>query len=157
MKIERILVPTDFADHSEIALEHATELARQFGAEIHLLHAYSISPGGVAPFGVDLTPDLSGTLRGAAAEQLGKICARLSETGQKVEMHLSPDVPSAAIVDTARELEIDLIVIGARGLTGLKHGILGSVAERTVRHAPCPVLTVGHSPGDSKSAEREKE
>jgi nucleotide-binding universal stress UspA family protein len=143
MQIERILVPVDFSEDAREAVDHAIEFAQSFGSEIHLLHSYQINPGGLMPYGPSLPVDFYDGLRAGAGEELAKVRDRVVEAGLTCEMHLSQDIPSSAIVSAAKELSADLIVMGTRGLSGLKHVLLGSVAERTVRFAPCPVLTVG--------------
>jgi universal stress protein A len=147
LPIQRILVPVDFSEHSEHALDEAIGLAKQFGAELHLLHCYQIYPPGA--FGYPYAVALPGTFEGAVRES---VTARLSgwrekaaARGVRVEQHLSVDFPSHGIVELAEKLPADLIVIGTRGLSGVKHVVLGSVAERTIRHAPCPVLAVKHA------------
>jgi nucleotide-binding universal stress UspA family protein len=144
MKIERILVPVDFSESSSVAVGHAIEFAKAFDSKIDLLHSYQIQPSAVVPYQVAFPAGIFEELREAAKEQLGKVSDRVTAAGVECHMHLSQNLPSSAIVDAADELSADLIVMGTRGLTGLKHIALGSVAERTVRTAPCPVLTVGH-------------
>ena len=138
----KILVPVDFSEHSGRALEHAIALAKAFGAEIHLLHCYQINIGAVSPYGIVLPESLERDVRDAATRRLGEWSDKVSAQGVRVEQHITPQFPSEAIQATATEVGADLIVMGTRGLTGLKHVLLGSVAERTLRVAPCPVLTV---------------
>jgi len=145
MRIERILVPVDFSECSREAVDHAIDIARIFGSEIHLVHSYRLNPGGIMPYGPTLPVDVYDGLRASAGEELTKVRDRVVDADVHCEIHLSQDVPSNAVVNAAKELRVDLIVMGTRGLSGLKHILLGSVAERTVRFAPCPVLTVGQS------------
>lgn len=147
MKIERILVPVDFSECSREAVDHAIDIARIFGSEIHLVHSYQINPGGLMPYGPTLPVDVYDGLRAAAGEELAKVRDRIVDADVPCQVHLSQDVPSSAVVGAAKELGADLIVMGTRGLSGFRHVLLGSVAERTVRFAPCPVLTVGQSIG----------
>ncbi len=144
MSIKRILVPIDFSATSAVAVEYAIEFAKAFDAEIDLLHSYQINPGAIAPYGPVLPDVLFDSLRDAASEQLEKVYDKVRAAGVTAKTHLSNNVPSYAIVDAVEELSCDLIIMGTRGRTGLKHVFLGSVAERTLRHAPCPVLTVNH-------------
>lgn len=144
MNFKRILVPIDFSEISMATLEHAVDFAKTFDAEIDLLHSYQIPSIAMTPYGMAYSSDLYQNVRLAASEQLQKVCDRVQSAGVEATMHLSQDVPSAAIAEAARKLGSDLIIIGTRGLTGLKHVVLGSVAERTVRTAPCPVLTLNH-------------
>jgi nucleotide-binding universal stress UspA family protein len=80
--------------------------------------------------------------REAALERLRELTEQAKQGGVDVRSHLASAPPSSALAETAEQLGVDLLVTGSRGLTGLKHVVLGSVAERTLRHAPCSVLTV---------------
>ena len=137
-----ILVPIDFSDHSKAALESATQLAKTFGSELCLLHCYAINPGGVSPYGVSLPPTYFDEIRDAARKKLEEWLEKVTAEGVKARPLLSSVCPSEEISLMAEELGSDLIVMGTRGLSGFKHLMLGSVAERTLRAAPCPVLTV---------------
>jgi len=139
---KKILVPVDFSDHSRTALDLAVELAREGGASLQLLHCYQIQPGGVSPYGVALPADYFTELRDAAARKLDEWQREYVPADVKSDVTLSSDNPASAVVLAAEEGGADLIVMGTRGLSGFKHVLLGSTAERTVRTAPCPVLTV---------------
>ncbi|MDH3283791.1 MAG: universal stress protein [Acidobacteriota bacterium] len=141
-QIKTILVPVDFSAHSRKALDYAVHLAKTFGAEIRLLHCYQINPGSLSPYGPVLPEEFTKELRSAAQSRLEEWRDLVSREGVVAHIELSAVFPSEAISRMAESLHADLIVIGTRGLTGLKHVLLGSVAERTVRTAPCPVLTV---------------
>jgi nucleotide-binding universal stress UspA family protein len=145
-RFRNILVPTDFSENAEGALALAIELATESRGSIHLLHAYEIPISAVPPYGVELPPGLVLEVRDAAARQLEKVAARVRERGLACDAHLIHGPPVDGIVEGAGSVKADLIVMGTRGLTGLKHVILGSVAERTIRSAPCPVLTVKPHP-----------
>ena len=140
--MQTILVPTDFSTHSEKALEVAKRLAKLSGGKIHLLHCYQINVGGVSPYGITVPEEFNRQVRDAAAKQVDDLEQKVAADGIAVESHITPRFPSEAVSDLAEELGADLIVMGTRGSTGLKHILLGSVAERTLRIAPCPVLTV---------------
>lgn len=143
MDIHKILVPVDFSEHSQRALDEAVGLAKKFGAELHLVHCYQVYPaGGVAPYDVVLPESVERTIQEAARALLAEWAEKAAGQGVRVQRHLSASAPSSGIADLAEALGVDLIVIGTRGLSGLKHVLLGSVAERTIRSAPCPVLTV---------------
>ena len=145
-EIRKILVPVDFSDHSQLALDEAIEFARKFGAEIHLLHCYQIYPQAViAPYGIVVPETLEHDVRMAALKRLSEWRDRAIASGCKAFEHISAHFPSEAITEMADRLGADLIVMGTRGLTGFKHVLLGSVAERTIRMAKCPVLTVKRS------------
>jgi nucleotide-binding universal stress UspA family protein len=141
-EIHRILVPVDFSDHSQRALEEAVALAPRFGAEVDLLHCHQIHPQALAPYGLFTPESFERDLRVAARQRLCEWRDKASAAGCKGQDHLTAEFPFEAIAETAERLGSDLIVMGTRGLTGLKHILLGSVAERTIRTAPCPVMTV---------------
>jgi universal stress protein A len=143
-QIRKILVAVDFSEHSQRALDDAIGLAKKFGAELHLLHCYQIYPGDEVgfPSTVALPESYEQSIRSAAAARLAGWLEKVTAQGVRAERHVAMDRPSHGIVALAEKLPADLIVIGTYGLTGLKHVLLGSVAERVIRHAPCPVLTV---------------
>jgi nucleotide-binding universal stress UspA family protein len=145
MKIDTILVPTDFSDDAAKALETAVDLARIFGSQVVLLHAYSVELPFSSPAmggGLILPDGFYVELRSHAALQVERVAKEASRDGIEVRGVAIENTPWMAILDEAESLPADLIVMGTRGLTGLKHLALGSVAERVVRKAPCPVLTV---------------
>jgi nucleotide-binding universal stress UspA family protein len=141
MAFKRILVPVDFSDHSAKALETAIELAKTFSGSVHLLHAYPINTA-VYPYGMILTEQVEREIREAAQRQLEEWTAKATAAGVEAEGQITPASASQAIFERAQELNADLIVMGTRGISGLQHVLLGSVAERTIRLASCPVLTV---------------
>ena len=141
-RIRAILVPVDFSPHADRALETAVELAKVFGAKVHLLHCYQINVGGISPYGLAIPENFYRDVRAAAQRMLDEWGEKVKAGGVEVEGHVSSMFPSMTIPATAEEIGADLIVMGTRGLTGLKHVLLGSVAERTIRVAACPVLTV---------------
>lgn len=145
LKLQSILCPTDFSEFSEQAVRFACELAEQFRSELHLVNVIqdyeTVAPGSggqsFAPF-ADWLPEL----RKQSQEHLAKLPA--AEWAAKVPVHRETRVgpPVDEIVKYAKEHNIDLIVVGTHGRRGVKHMLLGSVAENIVRYAPCPVLTV---------------
>lgn len=142
MSFRTILVPVDFSDHSAQALETARELAKAFDARLVLLHCYQVNPGAVSPYGIVLPEGFDREVREAAARRLEEWRDKAAADGVNAEGRLSSTFPSMGISDAATEEKADLVVMGTRGLSGLKHVLLGSVAERVLRTAPCPVLTV---------------
>ncbi len=138
----KILVPVDFSTHSQRALQTAIELAKAFGAKLHLLHCYQINVGAISPYGLVIPESFDRDIREAATKQLEQWRDKVTAQKIEVESEVSPLFPSEAIASTAERISADLIVMGTRGLSGIKHVMLGSVAERTVRIAPCPVLTL---------------
>lgn len=137
-----VLVPVDFSEHSSAALELAIELARAAGGTIHLLHAYELPLGTIPPYGISVPESLLAQVRDAAARRLEKAAHKVAAAGGSCETHVVHGAATEVVLDAARELGANLVVMGTRGLTGLKHVLLGSVAERTLRQAPCPVLVV---------------
>jgi nucleotide-binding universal stress UspA family protein len=138
-----VLVPYDFSPPANKALHYGVSFARQFGAALALLHVlepaiYPTELGYVPPEITTLHESLSATARKKLDEA---IQAQLPE-GLQVTAQVRVGVPYREITAAAKELNADLIVIATHGYTGLKHVLLGSTAERVVRHAPCPVLTV---------------
>ncbi len=139
---QRIVVAVDFSDPAHKALDAAIELARTLSAEIHVVHAFSAPLPVVTPYDVPAPQSFLDELRRAAGEKLQECAGKASSAGLTVHSHLV-DVPAApAISAVAEEVGADLVVVGTRGLTGLKHVLLGSVAERVLRLSPCSVLAV---------------
>lgn len=139
--LRRILVPTDFSELSKKALAYAIPFATQFGATIHLAHvvqfAYLGTEAGIVEFPV---PEKE--MRAASVKRLQTWAKTLVPPGLAVEQHVLVGQPVWEIVDLIKRSNIDLAIISTHGYTGLKHVLLGSVAENIVRHADCPVLTV---------------
>jgi nucleotide-binding universal stress UspA family protein len=144
MRLARILIPTDFSDTADAALEYAFVLAERFGASVHLLHVIE-------------DPFVTGGLSAEAyiAEGPPVRAAMLSDAQSLLSQRAAPRHPGVAvdgevlfghgaksIAEYAEQRDVDLIVMGTHGRTGVAHLLLGSVAERVVRIAPCPVLTV---------------
>ena len=144
VEIRKVLAPTDFSKHAENALRYACALAERLNAELHMLHVLSeIVPTGPDPI---LTPVLPPEYYRESELQSREALAKLIQpswgTPPVVENAVRWDSPVEGIVEYAREAAIDLIVIATHGRTGLSHVLLGSVAERIVREASCPVLTI---------------
>ncbi len=143
MTIRKILVPVDFSAHSREAQRWAAELAGRYDATLTLIHvyqpiSYALPEGYVLP-SANLLADLEVSLSKALDDARSEL---VSIAGLKVNTQLLQGVPFAEIVRFAREGSYDLIVLSTHGRTGLKHALLGSVAEKVVRKAHCPVLTV---------------
>jgi nucleotide-binding universal stress UspA family protein len=136
LALQNVLVAVDFNDASEVALTYGRNLARAFGARLHAVHVLENSflrARAADPHAVE----------GATSRQL---LERLTDadrtTPDAVAVVRTSDQPADEIVGYAREQNIDLIIVGTHGRQGLAHVLLGSIAERVVRTAPCPVLTV---------------
>jgi nucleotide-binding universal stress UspA family protein len=158
--LKHVLVATDFSDSSAVALAYARALARQFGARLHVLHAvemFSPDPLGSAAYAAafpELQADMERTARGVLE---GLVTDEDRRDLHAVTQLATCRAPADAIVEYARAQPIDLIVVGTHGRRGLQHFVMGSVAERVVRLAPCAVLAVRHQPetaGLADSSER---
>jgi len=141
--ITKILVPIDFSETSKEAIRTGAELARHFGASLTLAHVqepiHLMVPDGYAFFAPGQLEQIRADLEKAlvAEKQVAEAAGMLQAQTRMVD-----GVASFSIVELARKEGFDLIVMGTHGRTGLKHALLGSVAERVLRNAHCPVLTV---------------
>lgn len=141
MKIEKVLVAVDFSAHSEAAMKLALDLVESFAAELHLVHVFPEPLALAPPYGPTLPADYGMQIERAAVDHFQQWQEKFCPAGTSVTSYVRRGDASKAIIEAADELDIDLIVMGTRGTTGLEHILLGSVAERTVRAAHCPVLT----------------
>jgi len=137
LQFSRILVPVDFSDSSDEALRYARALAERVGGQLHLLHVLdeSIIYGGLDPLPISVRTEFEQR----AAANLARLATDISPVPELVTRVGSPFLE---IIRYARDAKIELIVIGTHGHGPIAHLLLGSVAERVVRKAPCPVLTV---------------
>jgi nucleotide-binding universal stress UspA family protein len=142
IEIRRILIPLDFSHHAEAILEWGAHLAKEHGSQVILVHAYHLPVEFQQLEGAYLPPDFWTNVKTEAQQVLERHAERLRAQGVAVETVVREGYPATVIQEEAEEQHADLIVIGTRGLSGLKHLLLGSVAERVVQKAPCPVLTV---------------
>ena len=142
IKLSNILIPTDFSEHSERAGEYACELARRFGAAIHLLHVIESPIMAMPSPGAPLPDALLRDLQGDAEKQLHTWLSDQLKEVKEVTRLVKHGAPFVEIVRYGKDKNVDLIVLGTHGRGGLTHALIGSVAERVVRKAPCPVLTV---------------
>lgn len=142
MEPRNILVPVDFSTHSYRALETAIGLAKTFDATIHVLHAYHLYVPMSLPVPMESATQVLNGMHDALLAKLQELREKIHAEGVTARIELIESVPTEAIVTAAERISADLIVMGTRGLTGVKHVLLGSVAERTVRLAPCPVMTL---------------
>jgi nucleotide-binding universal stress UspA family protein len=145
---KRIFCPIDFSDASRAAMELAADLARRFGAELLLLHAYPI-PGYTFPDGsVVASPRMMQDLADQAVRHLEEWRADGEKLvgAARVSGETAIGEPATEIVAAAKRRGADLVVMGTHGRTGLEHALMGSIAERVVRRAHCPVLTVRPEP-----------
>ena len=142
MKLDRILVPIDFSETAQHALDYARDLAQMFGAEVHLLHVVPdpVAQGWAGEAAGMVIPDLLRTWEADSDRRLQDIAIE----GVTVERVTAVGHDFVEILKYASGNGIDLIVMGTHGRGAVKHMLLGSVAEKVVRKAPCPVLTVRH-------------
>jgi nucleotide-binding universal stress UspA family protein len=143
MQIKTILFPTDFSQGARAAMDHAVSLARDYKAKLILL--YVIQDISIAewyiPSSLSVT-DLVEDMQKSASKEMDKWAAEVSAKVKEVEKTVVRGVPFVEIIKTAKEKAADLVVIGTHGRTGIDHMLFGSTAEKVVRKAPCPVLTV---------------
>ena len=142
MAIRTILVPIDFSPCSSAALDHAIDMARQFSARLALIHSCWVSVSMTPSLYYVVPPDFVEKLRESATAELEQWAKRAGQAGVECTTRVSAEPALEAILERAKTLPADLIVMGTHGFTGLKHVVLGSTAERVVRFATCPVLTV---------------
>jgi nucleotide-binding universal stress UspA family protein len=142
MLLKNILVPTDLSEGAEEALDYACDLARQFGATVHLIHVIGIPTLGVPELGVALTSTVIDSLIRDNQEALDALVLRKQNAATFGRTLLRTGDARDLICQTAKDLNADLIVMGTHGRRGVSRALLGSVTETVVRSAPCPVLTV---------------
>jgi universal stress protein A len=141
LKIDSILVPLDYSPISVKALEHALPIAAEFGARISLIHVLAEQPyPSEDPFR-SLTFPVERLLKDGKIKITNFAREHVPAYFLK-EVFVLPGSPHRKIVETAKRRGVDLIVMTTHGYTGLKHAMLGSTAERVIRHAPCPVLAL---------------
>jgi nucleotide-binding universal stress UspA family protein len=138
--LKQILVATDFSECSQVALAYGRALTRQFQARLHVMHVVeTLEMGGYSA-------DVPSVLADLEAEENARLAALITDDDRR---ELGADTtlatwqaPAHAVVEYATREHVDLIVVGTHGRRGLAHLVMGSVAEKIVRTAPCPVLTV---------------
>ena len=141
--ISKVLVPIDFSDYSKNALKYAVSFVNRFNSQLFLVYVVEpiiyppdFSMGQIAIPAVDLDIDKR------AADELKKLADQEIPANIKVKTIVKTGKPFIEIIETAREEDIDLIIIATHGHTGMEHILFGSTAEKVVRKAPCPVLTL---------------
>lgn len=141
---QRILLATDFSETSACAVEHAILMAKTFGADLHVLHVLETE----IPMMVDglayLPPNYFEEIEKAAAEKLEAVVTQPDRNKLAVTLVMRRGAPFLEIVRYARDQKMDLIVMGTHGRGALAHVLMGNVAEKVVRKAHCPVLTIRH-------------
>jgi len=152
-EIKPVLCPVDFSPGSEKAAAHGRALAQALGAELHLMHAYQLPLYALPDGGLVAGPEFVEQVSTAAQTSLDELAAANRTEGLVIKTHVTDGVPHLEIVRMAETLEADLVVMGTHGRTGLRHMLMGSVAERVVRTAPMPVLTVRLGTDGEEAAE----
>ena len=142
IQVQRILVPLDFSRHADSVLEWAAHLAEEHGSRLLLLHAYHLPVEFQQLEGAYLPQDFWASVKTEAEQNLRRYAEPLRAKGLAIDVIVREGYPATVIEQEAVDQRADLIVIGTRGLSGLKHLLLGSIAERVVQKSPCPVLTV---------------
>jgi nucleotide-binding universal stress UspA family protein len=143
MQFRHILAPTDFSEYSKKAVASALELAQKFGAKLTILHVIELPPYPVEGY---VPPSLSATflddMERQATVDLAQVVPEAEAAKVDVARLVAVGTPYRKIVETAEADHVDLIVMATAGRTGFSHLVLGSIAERVVRTASCPVLTI---------------
>lgn len=138
--LQHILVPVDFSEPSDMALEAAIALARAKGARLTLMHAF-LPPTPISELNFDMT-DITKAMERDATGQLALRSAKAQEQGVTCVSITKLGTPHLEILGAIEHHAPDLVVMSTHGRTGLKHVVLGSVAERVVQHSRCPVLVM---------------
>lgn len=144
--LHHILVPTDFSKFSEAALAYAVAFAEKFGAELHLLHVVQ-DLAMMVPDTVNVVPPLGPSLEqltSAVRQALDRVVRENQLERFPVRKEVREGSAFHEIIQYAQQQNVDLIVMGTHGRSALVHALLGSVTEKVVRKAPCPVLTIRH-------------
>jgi nucleotide-binding universal stress UspA family protein len=143
MQFRHILAPTDFSEYSKNAVASALEWAKTFGAKLTILHVVELPPYPVEGY---VPPNLGATflkdLERQASVDLAQLVPEAEAAGIEVARVVAVGTPYRTIIETAEADHVDLIIMATAGRTGFSHLVLGSIAERVVRTASCPVLTI---------------
>jgi nucleotide-binding universal stress UspA family protein len=154
-QIHNVLVPIDFSPPSLEAIEFALPLLKKFDAELHLVHVfapdYPLAAMATMPL---IVPELE--VGRSVRRHLKEVAKKYQIELRQENIHALKGRPFQEVCDLARDIGVDLIVISTRGNTGLKHLVIGSTAERVVRHSPCPVLVVRRRDQKKKGSSRGK-
>lgn len=150
IRLQKVLVPTDFSEPSAKALDYGKELARAFGASLHVLHAVEepFVHGWTSEGYLAALPEIREQALAEATRRLEEAVPADERSRQATELATRVGDPFREILRYAKGRAVDLIVMGTHGRGGMAHLLLGSVAEKVVRTAPCPVLTVRHPEHD---------
>lgn len=143
IEIKRIMVPTDFSDYSSYALKYAVAFAQSFQARLYVVHAceHSVLGAGTEAYHFSV-PEFMAEVEKNEQAALARVVGDLVAQGLQAESVFKVGTAYGAIVDAARELDVDMIILATHGRKGVSHLVFGSTAEKVVRMAPCPVLTI---------------
>jgi len=141
INIKKILVPTDFSEPGRTALRYAVEFADQFGSSVDLFHVIQAVPAG-AMLSYRPLDELQASMKAHAEEEMDKLHTEWSDYSFPVQKIVVDGHPFVEIVRHAKKSDADLIIMGTHGRGAIAHMMLGSVAEKVIRKAHCPVLTV---------------
>jgi universal stress protein A len=146
MTAQRFLVPVDFSEDANQAVKYAIDLASKLGARMTLLHVIQLLPLGSGDMSVTVPYTYFQDLEADITSRMQAYLERVTAAGLEGEIAVVHGVPFQEILATAKAQQVDLIIMGTQGRTGLQHVLMGSVAEKVVRLAPCPVLVVRQPP-----------
>ena len=143
MQFRHILAPTDFSEYSKKAIVSAVELAKTFGSRLTILHVVELPPYPIEGFvPSSVSSSFIEDLERQATQDLAQVVPEAEASGVAVTRVVAVGTPYRKIIDTAEAEQVDLIVMATAGRTGFSHLVMGSIAERIVRTATCPVLTI---------------
>lgn len=149
--LRRILVPTDFSEKARLALLYGVALAERLNGHLHVLHVVeAVMDVAPLPQEIGARDELDSAIVEGAWDELNRLLPDEDRKRLKVEFAIEWGVPFTEIIRYAHAHQIDLITMGTHGSGGVKHLILGRVAENVVRSAPCPVLTVRRAPPSTR-------
>ena len=137
-----ILAPTDFSEPAQKALDYAVELAEKLGAKVHVIHAFELPLVGFPDGTMTITAEMATRITVAAQKSLDEVVARYKGRSVEILTSLVQGDPREMVVETARKVGADLIVMGTHGRRGIARALVGSVAESVVRTSSIPVLTL---------------
>lgn len=142
--IKNIIVPTDFSKLSYSAFDYARDLAEQFGAKVHLVYVLEKTPPFLAMRSLDVSEEeIMKTMEEEAKKQLNNAASKLrDESNIEIIQVCRKGIDYEEIVKYSKEIENALIIIATHGRTGILHTLLGSVAEKVIRYAKCPILVI---------------
>ena len=149
IEIKKILFPTDFSEYSQHALRYAAALAESFKAKLYVLHAceHPFVGAGMEAYHFSV-PEFSAEVQEQEKKTLEQITGELRARGIDAEPLYVTGRAYLEIVNCAKEMDVDVITLATHGHKGISHFVFGSTAEKVVRLAPCPVLTVKHPEHD---------